>query len=252
MADTAIRQLTSQDEFDSCVALQMETWRYTDTEVFPRRIFLIASRIGGQVLGAFLGQQMVGFTLAMPAYRDGRAYLHSQMLAVSSGARNAGIGMRLKLAQRQIALEQGFDLIEWTYDPLEIKNAYLNLVKLGAVSRRYVRDFYGHSSSPLQGGLPTDRLYAEWWIRDPRVEGALQRQPQPIEVRREVQVPAEIAVWKASDDERAKARQAQEEIAHALESAFGEGMVATGYRRLADGGGVFELAPWRPSAEERR
>ena len=133
MVDASIRQLTSQDEFDSCVALQMETWRYTDTEVFPRRIFLIASRIGGQVMGAFQGQQMVGFTLAMPAYRDGRAYLHSQMLAVSSDARNAGIGMRLKLAQRQIALEQGFDLIEWTYDPLEIKNAYLNLVKLGAV-----------------------------------------------------------------------------------------------------------------------
>ncbi len=144
-------------------------------------LFLLASKIGGQVIGAFTATGlMVGFAMALPGVRDGRPYLHSHMLAVLPEYRNAGLGRRLKLAQRDDALARGFELMEWTFDPLEIKNAYLNITRLGALSRRYAADFYGPSSSPLQAGLPTDRLYAEWWLRSPRVEAALRGEPEPV------------------------------------------------------------------------
>ena len=93
----------------------------------------MAQSIGGQVLGAFDGDMMVGFAMALPGYRDGHAYLHSHMLAVLPEYRNAGLGRRLKLAQRDDAIARGFDLMEWTFDPLEIKNAHLNIARLGAI-----------------------------------------------------------------------------------------------------------------------
>ena len=95
------------------------------------------------------------------------------MLAVLPQYRNTGLGRRLKLAQRDDALERGIDLMEWTFDPLEIKNAHLNIARLGAIARRYMRNIYGPSTSPLQGGLPTDRLVVEWWLRSERVRRAL-------------------------------------------------------------------------------
>ena len=119
-------------------------WGYDSGDIVPRRLFLLASKIGGQVVGAFDAQRvMVGFAMALPAIRNGMPYLHSHMLAVLPEYRNAGLGRRLKLAQRDDALARGFDLMEWTFDPLEIKNAYLNLCRLGAITRRYAADFYG-------------------------------------------------------------------------------------------------------------
>src|ERR1700744_2673954 len=137
-------------------------------------MFLLEMKIGGQVVGACVpGGKMIGFAMALPAYRDGMPYLHSHMLAVLPEYRNAGLGRRLKLAQRDDALSRGFDLMEWTFDPLEIKNAYFNLERLGAIARRYNVNQYGITSSPLQGGLPTDRLVAEWWLKSKRVEQLL-------------------------------------------------------------------------------
>src|SRR5580698_681001 len=159
-------------------------------------MFLIAHRIGGQVIGAFDGDTIIGFAMALPGYRNRRPYLHSHMLAVLPAYRNSGIGRRLKLAQRDEAISRGFDLMEWTFDPLEIKNAHLNIARLGAISRRYQPDFYGPSSSPLQGGLPTDRLYAEWWLNSPRVVNLLSGEPQQIHSIERVTVPHTIYQWK--------------------------------------------------------
>ncbi len=164
-----IQPLTTLEHFERCVVLQIEVWGYSDGDVIPRRVFVVAQRIGGQVIGAFDGDTLVGFAMSLPGYRDGKPYLHSHMLAVLPQYRNAGIGRRLKLAQRDDAIARGFDLMEWTFDPLEIRNAHLNIARLGVIVRRYQPDFYGPSSSPLQGGLPTDRLYAEWWLRSDRV-----------------------------------------------------------------------------------
>ncbi len=166
----AIRKCQGPEEMRACVALQKEVWNFSDAELVPLRLFVVAEKIGGQVIGAFEGKELVGFALAVPGARGGRAYLHSHMLAVRKEYRNAGLGRHIKLFQRGDALARQFELIEWTFDPLEIKNAYLNIEKLGAISRRYNINQYGITSSPLQGGLPTDRLVAEWWLKSKRVE----------------------------------------------------------------------------------
>ena len=180
--DIRISPLTSFEHFDRCADVQQEIWGYGDGDVVSRRIFTVVSHIGGQVLGAFDGDTIVGFAFSLPGYRDGHAYLHSHILAVLPDYRNAGIGRRLKFAQRDDAIARGFDLMEWTFDPLEIKNAHLNIARLGAIVRRYEPDCYGPSTSPLQGGLPTDRLYAEWWLRSPRVVGLLRGEAPPTQV----------------------------------------------------------------------
>ena len=239
-----IESLTELEQFDRCVELQLAIWGYSDGDLIPRRMFLIASRIGGQVLGAFVGDLMAGFAMALPGYRNGHPYLHSHMVGVLADYRNAGVGRRLKLAQREDALARGIELMEWTFDPLEIKNAHLNIAKLGAISRRYRRDFYGPSSSPLQGGLPTDRVYAEWWLRSERVTRVLAGEAPNIQPAQHVDVPAEIYAWKASPEHRDAAREVQSRNAVALESAFAHGLSVIGYERSAKGDGRFLLGVW--------
>ena len=165
-----IRKCHGLDEMSACVSLQKEVWNFTDAELVPLRMFVVAEKIGGQVIGAFDDGKLVAFALSLPGSRGGHSYLHSQMLAVQSEYRNAGLGRQIKLFQREDALARGFELIEWTFDPLEIKNAYLNIERLGAIARRYHVNQYGITSSPLQGGLPSDRLVAEWWLKSKRVE----------------------------------------------------------------------------------
>ena len=123
-----VRKCRSIDELRACVNLQQEVWKFEDADMIPLRMFVVAEKIGGQVIGGFDGDTLVGYALSIPGSRDNHAYLHSHMLAVRESYRNSGLGKRLKLAQRQDALQRGFALIEWTFDPLEIKNAYLNLV----------------------------------------------------------------------------------------------------------------------------
>ena len=246
-----IRSFTKLEEFDQCVTLEEAVWGYDPTDIIPRRVFLLASRIGGQVLGAFDSDSPnaapVGFAMALPAYRNGHSYLHSHMVGVLPEHRNRGIAHALKLAQRDDALARGFDLMEWTFDPLEIKNAHLNIAKLGAIIRRYKHNFYGPSSSPLQGGLPTDRVYAEWWLRSDRVERALRGDAQPIEVLEHVEVPSEIYAWKASPSDRGTARDVQARNAAALESAFARNLSVLGYQRTERGDGQFLLGHWDES-----
>ena len=240
-----IQQLTKLEHFERCVDLQIQVWGYSDGDVIPRRVFVVAQRIGGQVVGAFDGETLAGFAMALPGYRDGSAYLHSHMLAVLPQYRNAGIGRRLKLAQREEAVARGFDLMEWTFDPLEIRNAHLNIHRLGVVVRRYQPDFYGPSSSPLQGGLPTDRLYAEWWLRSARVEDILAGAPQSMEVAERITVPHAIYQWKQDPQQRERARTLQSANRNALQSAFRRGLTVIGYERNAEGNGSFLLGLWQ-------
>src|SRR5436309_9353261 len=169
-----IRLCHGIEELEACVHLQKEVWNFSDLDLIPLRLFVVADKIGGQVLGAFDGKNLVGFTLSIPGARNNHPYLHSHMLAVREQYRNLGLGRKLKLAQREDALSRGIELIEWTFDPLEIKNAYLNIERLGAIARRYNINQYGITSSPLQGGLPSDRLIAEWWLKSKRVEKLLE------------------------------------------------------------------------------
>jgi predicted GNAT superfamily acetyltransferase len=242
--DFITRHLTTLNDFQQCVDIQGAVWGYEDSDIVPRRMFLLAHKIGGQVVGAApadASKKLAGFAMALPAYRDGQVYLHSHMLAVLPEHRNAGLGRRLKLAQRDDAIARGIERMEWTYDPLEIKNSYLNIAKLGAISRRYNADFYGPSSSPLQGGLPTDRLYAEWWLRSPRVEAALRGETLPTIVVERVLVPKAIAEWKCTSHLRDQAKTLQTANRIALQSAFERNLAAVGYERDAEGNGIFLL-----------
>jgi predicted GNAT superfamily acetyltransferase len=243
-----IQPLTTLEQFERCCVLQIEVWGYSDGDVIPRRVFVVAQRIGGQVIGAYEGDTLVGFAMSLPGYRDGKPYLHSHMLAVLPPYRNAGIGRRLKLAQRDDAIARGFDLMEWTFDPLEIRNAHLNIARLGVIVRRYQPDFYGPSSSPLQGGLPTDRLYAEWWLRSDRVAGILRGEAPPTEVIERVTVPHTIYQWKQDAQQRSLARALQSSNREALESAFHRGLAVIGYEVDAQGNGSFLLGPWKEAS----
>jgi predicted GNAT superfamily acetyltransferase len=167
------------------------------------------------------------------------------MLAVRKDHRNSGLGRRLKLLQREDALVRGIELIEWTFDPLEIKNAYLNIEKLGAIARRYNINQYGITSSPLQGGLPSDRLIAEWWLRSKRVETLLTEGRNPSFQRESsIDVPAQVYEWKAAAETRGKALQVQERNREEFLRAFADGLAVLGYERDAEANGKFILGEW--------
>jgi predicted GNAT superfamily acetyltransferase len=167
------------------------------------------------------------------------------MLAVRQQYHNRGLGRRLKLYQRDDALARGFELMEWTFDSLEIKNASLNIEKLGAIARRYNVNQYGVTSSPLQGALPSDRLVAEWWMKSKRVEVVLTGASKvEFECRERVEVPAEIGEWKADASTRARALAVQDDNRQRFQRAFAEGLSVLGYERDQHGNGRFLLGEW--------
>lgn len=229
-----IRDLSTDKELRSCINVQKRVWRGSDLDVVPHDIFVVAGRAGGLVLGAFERDNLVGFSLAFPAVRQGQVYLHSHMTPVVPELQGQGIGKRLKLAQRQYALAGSFNLIEWTFDPLQPGNANFNfnIVHLGAIVREYLPNFYGSTTSALDAGLPTDRLVAEWWIREPRVEQILEGHPQAITQARRVRVPRRIRDNCAIDVEAA--RRIQRELRRKLEELFHTSFVITGFETDAD------------------
>ena len=240
-----IRNCHELVEFRACLDLQKQVWGFSDAELVPLRMFVVAAKIGGQVIGAFEGRELVGFALSVPGARGGHPYLHSHMLAVRESHRNSGLGRKIKLFQREEALGRGFELIEWTFDPLEIKNAYLNIERLAAITRRYNLNQYGITSSPLQGFLPTDRLVAEWWLKSKRVETFLRTgRKQEFEAARRISVPAQIYEWKAAEATRGRAAEVQGRNREQFLKAFGEGLAVLGYERDAQGNGTFLLGRW--------
>ena len=238
-----IRQLENIDEFAGAVRLQRQIWGFEDVELLPLRLFVVASKIGGQVLGAFQGSDMVAFCLCIPGLkRGGNSYLHSHMLGVLPRFRNTGLGRLLKLEQRAYGLRSGVDLIEWTFDPLEIKNAYFNIERLGVIVRRYVRNQYGTTTSHLHGGLPTDRLVAEWWLRTPRVEACVNQAPiQRASVEARIRVPDDIAEIRERDAR--KARKIQGALAEQFEDHFRAGLAVIGFEKSEEAG-TYLMGAW--------
>lgn len=236
-----IRPCTALDEFDACVELQRAVWGFSDLELVSREIFLIAAKTGGQVFGAYRGEELVGFVMSFAALRGDRRYLHSHMAAVLPEYQNAGVGRRLKLAQREEALGRAIELVEWTFDPLELRNAYFNIVRLGAVVRRFVPNQYGQTTSPLHSGLPTDRLIAEWWLKTPRAEAAIAGRPlKPSPDCPRIAVPSVISELRKTDVEAAARIQA--EVRRQFQDWLGQGYLVTSFE-LTDQGGSYLLTP---------
>ena len=230
-----VRPFHDLREMSVCISLQQRIWNYAEIDVVPEHIFVVAATAGGQVLGAFHGETAVGFSLAFPAVRDKHLHLHSHMVAVLPEYENRGIGRRIKMLQRDDALARGFDLIEWTFDPLQIRNAHFNISRLGAIVRRYLPDLYGRTTSPLHGSLPTDRLVAEWWIASHRVEAALAKIPNPPLESARISLPWNIRELCLTEPQKALA--IQRELRQRFQRSLAHGYAAVG----------FDVSPDHPS-----
>jgi len=237
-----IRKCQALEEFHACVGLQREVWGEADLEIEPVTMFVVASLTGGQVLGAFDGETMVGYTLAVVGLRQGVIYLHSHQTAVRSAYRNRGVGRMLKLFQRDEALGRQIRLVEWTFDPLELKNAHFNLNRLGAICRRYVPNLYGVTTSPLHRGIETDRLVAEWRLDSPRVIAAIQDlAPDASDAPAAIELPAELEQWQQNDAPRVQAVQTR--VREEFTKWFAREYAAIGVR-AGEKGQAYLLAPW--------
>ncbi len=239
-----IRHCHGIAEFEACVRLERAVWQSADIDIVPIPLFVVASETGGQVLGAFHGDDLVGFTIAIAGWRHRKPFLHSHMTAVHDKYRDRGIGRRLKAFQREDALARGIRLIEWTFDPLVTKNAYFNFIRLGAIARRYLPNAYGITTSPLHSALPTDRLVAEWHLRSARVRRALAGKSTMIPISKKaarITVPEAIEIQKGTAP--AKAKHAQSEIRAEFLKWLGKGYAATA---IAPGksGVDYVLEPW--------
>src|SRR5580692_2257780 len=224
-----IRTIEDAQEMSVCVDLQQRIWGYAPLDTVPDQTFIVARKTGGQVMTAYDGNTPVGFALAFAAMREGLTYLHSHMVGVVEKYQNRGVGRLLKLAQREDALERGINLIEWTFDPLQLKNAHFNIERLGAIVRHYIPNLYGRTSSPLHAGLPTDRLVAEWWVRSSRVEDAVTDSPAGV-VRGGVErvgIPAEIR--QLCETRPHVAAEIQSRVRRRFEELIAAGYAATGF-----------------------
>lgn len=208
-----VRRLVTIEEFRQCEALQTRIWGAEDVVCLPALVMITAQQNGGFVLGAFVESRLAGFVCTSPGLTAGGAPKQcSVLMAVEPAFQSAGIGYRLKLAQRAATLAQGLDLITWTFDPLASLNAHLNLHKLGCVSSVYLPDCYGTAERGLNAGLPTDRFVVEWWLRSPAVEARLGGAPAhasetvpetAVQVNEVVREPRSgLAVCRGSDLER--------------------------------------------------
>ncbi len=225
-----IRQCATLAEFEACLQMQRDVWQFSDLDVTPLRSFVIARRGGGFTTGAFdASNRLLGFAHALGAFDEKlRPYYYSQMLAVEPRLQNAGIGVRLKLAQRDHAITTGVPLFTWTFDPLQSRNAYLNLVKLGGVVRRYYVNYYGNkSSSAFHRGLDSDRLFIEWWVRSGHVADALAGKRRSDKPEAIVEVPRDLEAIKKRDLDEARRWQLQ--VREGFQKWLSEGLYCAGF-----------------------
>jgi predicted GNAT superfamily acetyltransferase len=193
MGEIEIRPVSSLAEMKDLEEIQLTIWGKDEREMMPGHLFHALQHNGAALLGAFDGLKLVGFTLAVLATVEGLkdridqvAAARLKMFSVIAGVlpeyRNAGVGYRLKMAQRDFALRIGVRLITWTYDPLESRNARFNIGKLGAVCSRYLRNFHGEMAG-INAGLETDRFEVEWWVTSNRAKGRAAQQKRPLSLQ---------------------------------------------------------------------
>ena len=254
-----IRKLRTHAEYLAAEDIQRIVWRFPEREVIPLNELVVAQRIGGHVLGAFDRSRLVAFCFGIPGFNQGKVFHYSRMTGVLPSYQNSGVGYRLKLAQRHLVLAQGLDLVRWTFDPLQSRNARFNIEKLGCVIDEYLVNVYGASGSRFNAGLETDRFVPKWWIRSKRVRDRLSGRaksvpigegfasypaliettfrknlPRPGRVlgpprgkRASVEIPADIDAVKKSDV--ALARAWRKATRTAFRALFARGFAVTGF-----------------------
>jgi predicted GNAT superfamily acetyltransferase len=164
LSSLSIRSLHTVEELEAVYQLETRIWSVEDAVPVNHTVATVKN--GGFVLGAFFKEALIGFQYSFPGFDGNKVYLCSHSLGIHADYRAFGIGEKLKIAQKETALEKGYDLISWTYDPLETVNANLNLHKLGAVCTRYIVNAYGEMSDHMNTGISTDRFLVEWRIKE--------------------------------------------------------------------------------------
>src|SRR5713101_4185685 len=236
-SDIEIREVTAIEEYNACVLLQREVFGLPDLEISPRRHLIVSHEAGGWTLGAFVGERLVGFVLHLAAVRDAEIFGYSHMMAVAADYQNRGVGARLKWAQRARALSEGRDFIKWTFEPTRARNAHFNLNRLGVVVRDYAVNFYGTDSvtNPAEkaagvSGMDSDRLFASWELRSPRVEastaGAEYSLPDPDRI---IEIPADYSALLKSNPLAGKREQLR--VREEFLKALGDGLVCRAFER---------------------
>jgi predicted GNAT superfamily acetyltransferase len=239
-----IRACTTLAEFGRCVELQRLLWGSSDRDLVPKEIYVVAVKVGGHLLGAFDGADMIGFALASPGYRPGQSYLYSLMTAVLPSYEQSDVQRRLRLEQRDHALARGFDLVEWSFDPLAVEEAEFAIERLGAVGRRLERGHYADTTvAGPAAGLPL-RLVAEWWLRTPRVEAAL-KGPRAGPLAPGVQVHVPIASGNGKKADPAAVQGIYATVEEQLGRWLKQGYAVVGFERSQDRG-TYLLAPFTP------
>ena len=233
LAGLEIRPLAELSEFLQTLSLQKRIWGFDESDAVAPRLFSVYRHTGGSVQGAFIDGEMVGYTLAFAAFKpDHSVYWHSHMAGVLPEFQGRGIGRRLKLRQREEALAAGIGLIEWTFDPFQVRNAYFNIERLGVVVDEYLPNLYGVTSSELHGSLPTDRLVAGWHLESPRVvEKTTGGELGRLAVEQAIDIPADVTKMSTGDGVAL-----QRDLAAAFQSAFKDGLSITAFDVTADGG----------------
>jgi predicted GNAT superfamily acetyltransferase len=245
LAPVEVRLAHTHAEFAACEALSRDIWGASDRNVVPRELLLTMQLNGGLVHGAFLPDgRLVGFCFGFAGLRDGQLRLCSHQLGVIPEWRGAGIGIELKHAQRSDARRLGYPLVSWTFDPLEARNAYINLHRLGCIARLYDRNHYGDMEDELNRGLPSDRFEAEWWLDEPKPaippgEPALLLRVggDGAPIRDRIDLTASAALIAVPQDFQALkknlelAQRWRQESRDAIEAALAAGMIAVDFRR---------------------
>ncbi|MBC8029996.1 MAG: GNAT family N-acetyltransferase [Pyrinomonadaceae bacterium] len=248
MEDIVIRECVSLGELDSCIRLQREVFGLPDLEVSPQRHLIVSREAGGWTLGAFVSdgeqeaERLVGFVHHLAAVSGSEIFGYSHMMAVAVDYQNKGVGARLKWSQRERALEQGRNRVKWTWDPMQARNAYFNLNRLGVTVSSYAENFYGSAYLTIptlkagdQQGIASDRLFADWRLRSRRVSALAQHGSKADELAVsatpavEIVIPAEWTRLVKEDPPMAKIEQLR--VRSEFQKAFAGGLVAAGFER---------------------
>jgi predicted GNAT superfamily acetyltransferase len=231
-SDVTVRECVSVEDFQQCIELERAVWKDDDIGIMPIRLYMISKACKAPTIGAFDNAgRLVGFVHSSLALMGKQVVYHSHLAAVVEALRHKDIGRRMKLAQRDYAIKAGIPLIIWTFDPLQSRNAHLNINKLGAIIRRYEINYYGEGLSSVFGaGVPSDRVFAEWWLLSPQVEAALAgNRPEVSSRDNTVTIPDDIdAVSARSPEDRLRWRL---KVREEFTARLGQGLVARGFDR---------------------
>ena len=239
-ADVEIREVSSIEEYDACIELQRAVFGLPDLEISPRRHLIVSRQAGGWTLGAFNEGKLIGFVHHLAAVRGAEIFGYSHMMAVAADYQNRGVGAQLKWAQRARALSEGQDFIKWTFEPLRARNAHFNLNRLGVVIREYAVNFYGtdYVTNPVERaagatGMDSDRLFANWELRSPRVTAfAAGQQFKLGKPDKVIEIPGDYSALLKSDPDTAKREQSR--VREEILTALGEGLVGRAFDRHTD------------------